>query len=140
MSKALCAGAFALAISGILSTVPRAAAYERSGIGVEQAPSASIDVARLRSALRLTPLQEAYWPAVEAALRDVARRQTRAEPRGVTRRVSHGVVSIVLDSAAVARLTTAARPLVGVLDMGQLQAANGLADEMGLGPVVAALR
>jgi hypothetical protein len=98
----------------------------------ETAPAAAVNVARIKTALHLRPEQEMYWPAVEAAVRDVAHRQ------GVHRFGGH-VVPIVLDSAAIKRIASAARPLMGSLDFQQLQAANGLANEMGLSAVVAAL-
>jgi hypothetical protein len=56
------------------------------------------------------------------------------------RRISHRVVAVVLNSAAVQRLAVAARPLVAMLNEEQMRAAHGLAREMGLGPVVAALK
>ena len=59
---------------------------------------------------------------------------------GLVHRVSHRVVSVVLNSAAIHRLAVAARPLIAMLDPEQMRAAHGLAQEMGLGPVVAALR
>ena len=89
--------------------------------------------------LRLTPEQEVYWPAVEVALRRLARNQAHSEPSGFVSRISHRMVSIVLDGAAVERLAVAARPLVAVLNDDQKRAASGLAQEMGLGPVLAAL-
>lgn len=136
MKQTFRAGVFALAMTGLLPALPvHAASY-----GMAEAQTASINVARIKSVLRLTPEQEPYWPAVEAALRDVARRQAQAEPTGLMRRISNKVVSVVLDSAAIQRLAVAARPLIAKLDATQMQAAHGLAQEMGLGPVVAALR
>jgi hypothetical protein len=55
------------------------------------------------------------------------------------RRVSHRIVSIALDSAAVARVARAARPLLERLRDDQKQGALALAQEMGLAPVLAAL-
>ena len=49
------------------------------------------------------------------------------------------MISIVLDSAATARLAAAARPLVRILNDDQKQIAIALAQEMGLGPMLAAL-
>lgn len=138
MKKTLCAGVCALAMTGLLSTLP-AKASEHYGY-TAQGRAASVDVARIKSVLRLNAQQEPYWPPVEAALRGLARRQAAEEPAGLVRRISRRVVSVVLDSAAVERLAVAARPLIAVLDAQQMQAANGLAQEMGLGPVVAALR
>lgn len=136
MKKVLCAGVCALAITGFMSTLP-AKASDYSGYG-EQA--ASVDVSRIRSVLKLTAEQEPYWPPVEAALRDLARRNVQAESAGLVKRISRRVVSVVLDSAAIQRLAVAARPLIARLNSDQMQAASGLAREMGLGPVVAALR
>jgi hypothetical protein len=91
--------------------------------------------------LKLTPAQEPYWHPVEAALRELARRQNASsESAGFVRRLSNRVVTVVLNSSAVQRLAVAARPLIGTLDAEQMRAAQGLAQEMGLGPVVAALR
>jgi hypothetical protein len=136
MKKTFRAGVFALAMTGLLPALPaHAASY-----GMGETQTASINVARIKSVLHLTPEQEPYWPPVEAALRDLARRQAPAESAGLMRRIGSKVVSIVLDSTAIHRLAVAARPLIARLDATQMQAAHGLAQEMGLGPVVAALR
>jgi LTXXQ motif family protein len=103
--------------------------------------SASINIARIKNVLKLTPAQEHHWAPVEAALRDLARKQqAQTESTSLVRRISNRVVTVVLNSAAVQRLAVAARPLVASLDHEQMRAAQGLAQEMGLGPVVAALR
>jgi len=139
MKKYLCAGAVALAMTGLLPTFPATASDY--GSYAEQGATTAINVARIKSVLHLRPDQERYWPPVEAALRRLAERQhTKAEAGGFVHRISARVVSVVLDNTAIARLASAARPLVAVLDPEQMQAASGLADEMGLGPVVAALR
>jgi len=139
MKKALCAGVLALAMTGLLPTLPATASDY--GTYAEQGAATAVNVARIKSALHLRPDQERYWPPVEAALRRLADRQhTRSEAGGFVHRISSRVVSVVLDNAAIARLAAVARPLVAVLDPEQMQTASGLADEMGLGPVVAALR
>jgi hypothetical protein len=138
MKKTLCAGVCALAMIGLLPNISAATASERAAYGAEQG-MASIDVGRIKSVLHLTSQQERYWPPVESALRDIARRQASAEPAGLVRRISRRVVSLVLDSAAIRRLAVAARPLIGVLDDQQKQSALGMAHQMGLGPVLAAL-
>lgn len=136
MKRTFCAGAMALAM---LAFAPQfATASDRTELAEQGL--ASIDVGRIKSVLKLTPEQEPYWPAVEAALRDIARNQSQGEGGGLMRRISRRVVSVVLDSAAIRRLAAAARPLIASLDAQQMQAASGLAAEMGLGPVVAALR
>lgn len=133
----LCAGGVALVMAVLLPSVPAQA----SRYGFTEGQTASINVARIKSALQLTAEQEPYWPAVDAALRDVARRQqTSNEQSGIVRRISSKVVSVVLDSVAIQRLVTAAGPLIARLDSQQMMAAQNLAHEMGLGPVVAALR
>lgn len=137
MRRTFCAGALALAMTGLLPNF--AIASERAMLAEQNL--ASIDIGRIKNTLRLTAEQERHWPAVEAALRDIARRQTtQSDDAGLVRRISRRVVSVVLDSAAVQRLAVAARPLIASLDTQQLSAASGLASEMGLGPVVAALR
>jgi len=141
MKLIICAGVFALATLGLLSVGSAASAREEMVIRGDQAqPTAAINIARIKSVLKLTPAQEPYWAPVEVALRDLARQQTPTESAGLVHRVSHRVVQIVLNSAAVQRLAVAARPLIAMLDNEQRRAAHGLAQEMGLGPVVAALR
>jgi hypothetical protein len=137
MRQMILAGVLALAALGLLSATSPSSADE---FAVSAPPmTAAVDIARVKRVLQLTPQQEAYWPPVEAALRDIARRQAQAEPAGFVRRISHRVVSVVLNGAAVRRLASAARPLIAVLRDDQKQGAMVLAQEMGLGPVLAAL-
>jgi hypothetical protein len=138
MKKTLCAGAFALATIGLLSTIPAVNAGEMAGGQAAHTMAASINVGRIHRVLNLTPAQERYWRPVEAALRQLAHRQERSDSDGFVRRVSRRVVSIMLTSAAVERLAAAARPLIKVLDDRQKQAAGQIAQEMGLGSVVMA--
>ena len=139
MKKILCAGAFALVTIGLLSNVYTTYADEFAATKPEQSPPwTSINIVRIRNVLRLTPEQEACWTPVEAALRGLAHKQARSEPAGFVRQVSRRAVSIVLNGAAVERLTVAARPLIAKLSEDQMRSASGLAREMGLGPVVTA--
>ena len=142
MTRFVCASVLALAMIGVLSAGAVAQGREFSSeYGEQSQATAAIDIARIKSVLKLTPAQEPYWAPVEVALRDLARQQApAAESSGIVRRISHRVVSIVLNSAAVHRLVVAARPLISKLDEEQIRAAHGLAQEMGLGPVVAALK
>ena len=140
MRRTLFAGVVALAMIGLLPFSPASQAREFNSNTEYGQQSASIDIARIKSALRLTPTQERYWAPVESALRELGHRQPQTENEGLVRRISHRVVSIALNSAAIHKLAVAARPLIGVLDEQQIQTAHGLAQEMGLGPVVAALR
>jgi hypothetical protein len=140
MKRTLCAGAIALAAIGTLPIFSPASATEFGYGNSEQTqPPVVVNIERIRNVLQLTPEQERYWGPVEAALRNVARHQTQQESPGFVHRISHRVVSLVLDSVAVERLAVAARPLIAVLSDDQKRAATGLAQEMGLGPVVAAL-
>ena len=137
MRKTLCAGAIALAMAGFLPGMP-VQATEFSG--AEQGLQASINIERVKSALKLTPEQMHHWAPVEAALRDLARHQVQHnETEGFVKRVSHRVVSVMLTTRAIERLAVAARPLVRALSEEQKQIALGLAQEMGLGPVMAQL-
>jgi hypothetical protein len=140
MKMTICAGVFALATIGLLSHGSAARAAEFGTQAEQSQPTTAINIARIKSVLKLTPAQEPYWIPVEAALRDLARRQNTAESGGLVHRMSNRVVSVVLNSAAIHRLAAAARPLIAMLDAEQVRAAHGLAQEMGLGPVVAALR
>jgi len=97
-----------------------------------------VNISRIKSVLRLTPEQQSYWAPVESALRQIAREQEPSSG-GLMRRISRRVVSIALNSAAVARLGAAARPLVSTLDAQQRSAAMAVIHEMGLGPMLAAL-
>lgn len=138
MRQVVFAGVLALATSGILCITSSTYA-EEFNVVVASRETAAIDIARIKRVLQLTPEQERYWPPIEAALRDLARHDAQAEPAGLVRRISHRVVSIALDSAAVGRLARVARPLIERLRDDQKQSAMALAQEMGLGPVLAAL-
>jgi hypothetical protein len=140
MKMTVCAGVIALATISLLSNGSLAQAREAIDANGEQAQTSAINIARIKSVLKLTPAQEPYWAPVEEALRELAHQQAPADSAGLMRRISHRVVSVVLNSAAVQRLAVAARPLVAMLNEEQMRAAHGLAREMGLGPVVAALK
>jgi hypothetical protein len=138
MKKMLFAGALALAAVNLLSVNTGAVAQDLRGTSAGE-DAASVDIARVKHALHLTAEQQRYWPPVESALRGIARRQAEAQTGGLVHRISHRVVSIVLDGNAIRRLAVAARPLIATLRDDQKQSAVALAQEMGLGPVLAAL-
>jgi hypothetical protein len=142
MQKFFCAGAIALATMIGLSSATRADEFSTGSLGQQQS-APSINIGRIKSVLSLTPKQEAYWAPVEAALRNLYRRQARSEEArseegGMMSRYSHRAVSYVMTSAAIQRLAVAARPLLAVLNDDQKRAASSLAQEMGLGEVVMA--
>jgi len=137
MKVKLLAGALALALLGsVPGFTVTAQAYDSASL------QGRIDIARIKSVLKLTPEQQHYWPAVESALRSIARQQAHQfaeQSDGLVRRVSNRMYSFVMDSATIARVGAAARPLVKVLDDRQKQDAIALCHEMGLGQVLAAL-
>ena len=81
-------------------------------------------IARLKSALRLTPAQEVHWRALEAELRSVIHRQHTDESTGLVQRVRARISGYVLNAAAARRVATAAQPLIATLDDEQKQ--NGI--------------
>jgi hypothetical protein len=141
MRRMFFVGAFALALFGLLSQLSVAAhASDFASVRADGGDHlAAVDIGRIKSVLKLNSAQQAYWAPVEAALRDLSRQQAPSKQDGFVHRISHRVISVVLDSAAIERLAVAARPLIVALNDEQKQAARTLAHDMGLGPVVAAL-
>ena len=137
MKKVLCAGAFALAVIG-LSPVASADEFTTGSFDQSQPAAPSINIGRIKSALSLTPKQEAHWGPVEVALRNLYRRQARSEEGGLVSQYSHRAVSFVMTSAAIQKLAVAAKPLLVMLSDDQKRVAGSLAQEMGLGEVVMA--
>jgi hypothetical protein len=135
--KALAVIAAFVMIGGVFHTQGVVGAAEQVEPQVEQ--GATINIARIKSALKLTADQQRFWAPVEAALINISRQQARAEPDGVIKRIKYHAVAVVFDSAAIAQLAAAARPLVRVLDDEQKQTALVLAREMGFGWVLAKL-
>ncbi|MGJ5175856.1 hypothetical protein ACQR16_17630 [Bradyrhizobium oligotrophicum] len=92
-------------------------------------------IASIKERLRLSSSQEYYWPAVETALRAVARkihvaRQGAAKP---------GAVPIDPDSDEVQQLKSAAMPLLWQLRDDQKDEVRRLARTIGLDKVAAAI-
>jgi len=87
-------------------------------------------IQRLKAALRLTRLQERYWPPIEAALRAMAREFSHKSAAGEGREAA-------MDQAKVQRLASVAYPLLMSLDENQKRDAMALARAMGLGSFVA---
>ena len=76
MKMILCAGVFALATLGLLSvSAPARATGIAARTEIKRRSTAAINIARIKSVLKLTPAQEPYWAPVETALRDLARQQ-----------------------------------------------------------------
>jgi hypothetical protein len=89
-------------------------------------------ISGLKGRLRLTSDQVEYWPAVEAALRDVVRKQLRG-----TKHVFGGKVNIDTNSPEVQKLIWAAMPLLMRLRDDQKSEVRKLARVIGLEQVAA---
>ena len=101
--------------------------------------SASAQIARIRTSLKLTPMQEPYWPPVEAALRDILTQlgYESGAPRGVQPKRASATASI--DQERVQRLTSAAMPLLMTFDEAQKREVRRIARIMGLENVASAI-
>jgi len=86
-------------------------------------------IAGLKNRLRLTSDQIEYWPAVESALRDVARTQLH---HAGAKRAHGGKVNIDVNSAEVQKLIWAAMPLLMRLREDQKREVRKLARVIGL--------
>jgi hypothetical protein len=125
MHKSVLAGAVALALLGTLSFTGTHSAQAAGPAAAAQAGMVVTDahIAHLKAALRLTPAQEPYWPAVESALRNV-----------VLPGPSGGLLQEVRNNVAVLkRLAQIATPLVRTLDATQKRSAVQAARAMGFG-------
>ncbi|MGE5367805.1 MAG: hypothetical protein ACM3PO_11155 [Betaproteobacteria bacterium] len=86
-------------------------------------------IASIKARLHLTPDQERMWPAVEAALRNMAYKRTlQAAARGAARNVQAAAV----DPEAVEGLKSAAVPLIMSFSSEQKEEVRSLAHVMGL--------
>jgi hypothetical protein len=99
----------------------RAPAANRSAYVLDDAQIASI-----KARLHLTPDQEQMWPAVEAALRNIAYKRTQLAREGGAANVQS------LDPNAVQGLKTAAVPLIMSFNEEQKEEVRNLAHVMGL--------
>jgi hypothetical protein len=127
----------------------RAAAVLRAIAPVKQAAAAALaavtphpaerpgflndaQIASIKGRLRLTPDQERMWPAVEAALRNIAYANARdARRRGLPPGATD-VAAIDPNGAEVANLKSAAIPLIMSFDDEQRNQVRSLAHVMGL--------
>jgi hypothetical protein len=82
----------------------------------------------IKDRLALTPQQSERWPAVESALREVARRHLRRSTRGMKHRIE-------VSSPEVQRLIEASVPLIRELREDQKREVRGLVRMIGLGTV-----
>ncbi len=142
MWKAALVGALALATMGASSVCAQEG--NQSAGEIRQATQSLItltrnDLARFKTALKLTAEQEQYWPAVNAALNELLSEQSAApEDAGFVARVRNKVTSIALTASAVRRIGYAALPLIKSLDENQKRDATRLVNSMGMGHLAAA--
>jgi phage FluMu protein gp41 len=95
-----------------------------------------INIARIKSALKLTPEQHASWAAVEGTLVAIAREQAQ-KISDVSHPISHRVVAIALNTTNMNRIAAVAMPLIRTLSADQKKVAQGLAQQIGLGAYAA---
>jgi len=129
MWKAAFVGAVALVTLGSLS-------IRHDGIGVTQAAAQEVvvtdaNIARLKSALRLSPAQEVHWRSLESVLRRSGQRAQTGEG-GLFQRVKARVRAYVLDAVAARQVAVAAQPLIASLDDQQKQEGMTVIRAMGV--------
>jgi hypothetical protein len=134
MWKAALAGAVALVTVGSFS-------FSHQGFGVTTAAAQEVviseaQIARLRSALNLTPAQEHHWHAVAATLRSLGQHQLQyrvaSADAGYMERVQARVSGYTVTAVALQRLRSAAGPLISVLSDEQKSAGRGVLQSMGV--------
>jgi len=141
MWKTVLAGATALTIAGT------SLVYAQQGPGgpdrmSQWRPSAEdisafgdARIAALRAGLKLTPEQEKNWPAVESALRDLAKQRSERfaarasadRPQDPVERLALRADAMTQRGAALKKLADAAGPLYKSLDDGQKRRFTALA-------------
>lgn len=124
----------------VSAEVPAQAAAPKPKLAAKPAPQKAYtllsdeQIATIKDRLRLSSDQEYYWPAVETALRAVARK-IHASRHGDTHVA--GVPPIDPDAAEVQQLKSAAMPLLFQLREDQKQEVRSLARLIGLEKVAA---
>jgi len=135
MKTWILAGAIALAVVG-----PALVHRDTASAGVLEANKITeVNIAQIKSLLKLKPPQEPLWARVESVLLSVAHEQAQSESAGFVRRISRRAVSIAFNGAVTQRIKDAAFPLLASLDEEQRQTVRSLARRMGMGDMVAML-
>lgn len=120
-----------------LSSRPTAGAAGKAAAAHPHPPAAGhagyilddAQIASIKTRLHLTPDQESMWPAVEAALRNMAYKRTQqAAARGAARNMP----ATAVDPEAVEGLKSAAVPLIMSFSSEQKEEVRSLAHVMGL--------
>src|SRR5262249_29048386 len=96
MKRWILACAFALAMAGpVLVDCNRA-----SAASFENKKITDVNIAAIKTELKLTAAQLPLWQRLEEALRAIAREQAQDESSGLLRRVSRRVVAVMFDDSA----------------------------------------
>ena len=133
--KTLLAGTTALAIAGTTFAYAQGPGGGRGHERGQHARMSAEDIAAfgdariaaIRAGLKLTPEQEKNWPAVEAALRDMAKQRSERfaarasadKPADPIERLSARADAMTQQGATLKKLADAAGPLYKTLDDGQ---------------------
>jgi hypothetical protein len=132
MWKAALAGAIALVTIGPLSV-------NQHGVTISSAAAQDIvirdgDIARLKSALRLTSEQEVKWRPVEVALHAYARQQYRLASADsyFGDEGGAGMASYTLSAVMLQKVKNAAQPLIKMLSEEQKQAGMNVLQSLGV--------
>jgi hypothetical protein len=134
MKTWILAGAIAFAATGTVLTPCHTASA-----AVIETNITEVNIAQIKSLLKLKASQEPLWARVESVLLSVAREQAQSESAGFVRRISRRAVSIAFSGAVTQRVKDAALPLLASLDDAQMDTVRKLARKMGIGDMIAAL-
>jgi hypothetical protein len=139
MLKAVFAGIVALTVSFSASAQDVGAPLRP--VAQQGAVLTNAHIAYFKAKLNLTPVQQQFWPAIDAAVREIARQQMMVRDAfgSAAHRYNRSTIAITLTAAAINRLAAAAQPLVHSLDDGQKLDAMRMAQEVGLSSMVSAL-
>lgn len=132
MWKAALAGAVALATIAPLSITQHG--IETTSAAAQEIVIREGDIARLKTALRLTPEQEVRWRPVEVALHAFARQKYRfASADGYfASSGEYGMSGYLMNAVMLQRVKNAAQPLIRMLSEEQKQAGMSVLQSMGV--------
>jgi hypothetical protein len=134
MKTWILAGAIAFAAVG-----PSVLHRDTASAAVLENKITEVNIAQIKSLLKLKVSQEPLWARVENVLLSVAREQAQSESAGFVRRISRRAVAIAFNGAVTQRIKDAAMPLLASLDQEQRETVRRLARKMGMGDMVAML-
>jgi hypothetical protein len=134
MKTWILAGAIAFAAVG-----PGVLHRDTASAAVLENKITEVNIAQIKSLLKLKVSQEPLWARVENVLLSVAREQAQSESAGFVRRISRRAVAIAFNGAVTQRIKDAAMPLLASLDQEQRETVRRLARKIGMGDMVAML-